>query len=359
MPELIGIATSDRLGFAPYYYRSDGRAACERGHGPTLRSLFDADPTLSRALSRDGVQGYLERAPDGETTCFAAVRKVPAGSELYVEGGSCGVRPLPALPRPCGPLPDLLDLLDEELDAAAGGGRRTALALSGGLDSALLAALLRRRGHSLPVYILDAHLEGYREVDEALATARSIGVPESDIVVAGADASDFAGALPDTIRAAEAPLFNLHPVSKLLLARRMRDDGIEVAITGDGADQVFAGAAAANYIPIVGALFRAAGVELRAPFAAETIIALARQLGTDPHKTALRRAAAGCVPDRILKRRKAPRLTPPVPIDAHFQPELTARIARDLDLPRPSLDTDPERVLWTTIGLLVASLEES
>ncbi len=349
------VATSDRLGFAPHYYRTDGAGVPGKNHGPTIRSLFEADPMLSPALSRAGLLGYLKRSPDGESTCFAAVNKVPAGSELFLNDGVCRIRPLPPLPTPRG---SLLDLLTEALESTFENGRPAALALSGGLDSALLAALLRRCGRSLPAYLLDARLKGYRELDDALSTARAMGIDDSDIVVVEANESDFARALPDTITAAEVPLFNLHPVSKLLLARRMRDDGIEIAITGDGADQVFAGAAAANYIPIVGTLFRAAGVELCAPFAADDVLASARGLGIDAHKTALRRAAVGLVPDRLLNGRKTPRLTPPVAIDCHYLPDVTARVTRELHLPPPGLDTDPERVLWTTIGLLVDAILE-
>ena len=249
--------------------------------------------------------------------------------------------------------------MTEALESTLAKGRTAALALSGGLDSALLAALLRRGGKSLPAYILDARLTGYRELDEALATARALEIDTHDIVVVEANEADFVRALPDAIAAAEVPLFNLHPVSKLLLARRMREDGIEVAITGDGADQVFAGAAAANYIPIVGALFRAAGVELGAPFAGEDVIACARTLEVDANKTALRRAAVGLVPDRLLTGKKTPRLTPPVAINCHLRPDVTARVARELGLPPPGLDTDPERVLWTTIGLLIEAILEA
>ena len=52
------------------------------------------------------------------------------------------------------------------------------------------------------------------------------------------------------------------------------------------------------------------------------------------------------------------RLTPPVAIDCHYLPDVTARVTRELHLPPPGLDTDPERVLWTTIGLLLDAILE-
>ena len=40
----------------------------------------------------------------------------------------------------------------------------------------------------------------------------------------------------------------------------------EVLVTGDGADEVFRGAAGADYLPVVGAIVRAAGLVESAPF---------------------------------------------------------------------------------------------
>lgn len=353
---MISLAKCDRLGFVSHYYRTDRDHLAAGDHARTVQSLFAAHRELSRALSRRGLLGYLKRTPDGEATCFSAVNRVPAGTELVLDDGACRIRPFPPLSPPDG---HLLDLLTGALATTLGSGRSIALALSGGLDSALLAALLRRLGtHRVPAYVLAARLPGYCEVADALSTARSLGFGDRDLVIVEADESAFVDALPATIRAAEVPLFNLHPVSKLLLAERLKEDGIEVVITGDGADQVFAGAPAANYIPIVGALFRAAGVELCTPFATEEIMACAAGLEIDVHKTALRRASAGLVPDRLLKRKKMPRLTPAITVDRHFRPDVAARVARELDLPPPSLNTDHERVLWTTIGLLVETILE-
>ena len=78
-----------------------------------------------------------------------------------------------------------------------------AVALSGGLDSAVVLALLRELGaRHVPAYVLAARLDGYGEVDAALATARALG---AEVVVVEATGADFTRALPDCIRAVEAP----------------------------------------------------------------------------------------------------------------------------------------------------------
>ncbi|TRY28299.1 hypothetical protein FOI67_17475, partial [Geobacillus sp. LEMMJ02] len=61
---------------------------------------------------------------------------------------------------------------------------------------------------------------------------------QANVKIVRVNEADFVAALPRTTHAVEEPMFNLHPVAKLLLAEAMAADGVEVAITGDGADQV-------------------------------------------------------------------------------------------------------------------------
>ena len=100
-------------------------------------------------------------------------------------------------------------------------------------------------------------------------------------------AQDYVDALPAAIAACEAPLYNLHPVSRHLLARAVRADGHTTLISGDGADEIFRGDSGADYLPLVGALTRAAGLTALAPFLAPPLASVA----PDPDKHELRRLA--------------------------------------------------------------------
>src|SRR5262249_38327728 len=151
---------------------------------------------------------------------------------------------------------------------------------------------------SFPVYVLDPQLPGYSEVERARPTADALGV---SVIVVPATERDFVSALPECVCHAETPFYNLHPVSKYLLARRLRADGIRVVVTGDGADQVFAGISGLDYLPLVGALFEAQDVEVRSPFLADDVIAFARQFPPDPNKSVLRTLADGLVPAEVIR----------------------------------------------------------
>lgn len=224
---------------------------------------------------------------------------------------------------------------------------RVALALSGGVDSAALAALL---GDRATLYTLAPELPGYSEEAEARAVAERLGLP---LRVVRVRAGDYIQSLPDAIEACECPLYNLHPVSRWLLAQAVRADGFDVLVTGDGADEVFRGTSGADYLPIVGALARAAGLAPFAPFLAEEV---AESIAEDPHKRALRNLATDLgVPDSIARRPKQPRFAPPIDLSASWDGPRIAALARalgrDLDA-----STDRARVGWTTLALLSQGL---
>ena len=82
-------------------------------------------------------------------------------------------------------------------------------------------------------YVVVTDMPDYCERDAALELAAQM---QANVKIVRANEADFVAALPRTTHAVEEPMFNLHPVAKLLLAEAMAADGVEVAITGDGAD---------------------------------------------------------------------------------------------------------------------------
>jgi asparagine synthase (glutamine-hydrolysing) len=331
----------DRFGLRRLYYRPGGRAAA------SLRSLVSSGD----ALDPEGVRFALGAIPWTARTWIAGVLRAPPGHRLIGDP----LRPEPiaraavADPRPLG------DRLLAALERIVTGGKRAALSLSGGLDSALLLALLAGsfRARMPAVYVFAPRLPGgesYDESEAAVALARSLDL--QPIVVHATD-RDFAGALPACVAAAETPLYNLHPVAKHLLFTRMAADGVEIAITGDGADQAFSGAPSETYLPIAGAIADAAGVALACPFLDDAVVALAGP--ADPHKRALRNLARTLLPDAIALAPKAPRLAPPIDLGRHADPAREARLAEVVRLD-PGIDGDRRRTGLVTLRLACDAL---
>jgi len=245
---------------------------------------------------------------------------------------------------PAGPLGAALG------DAVAGfDGPDLLVALSGGLDAALVLALWRQAGRPLPEAItLRTGLPGYDESERAARVAAALGLRLHVVAVTG---DDLVAALPDGIAAMEQPLYNLHPIARLLLARGAARLGARALVTGDGADQAMYGQPAADYLPLVAALTGAAGLALWSPFCDDRVIAAALAAGRDVEKQALRALARSLgLPAWITDAPKRTMLAPALDLSPHMDRAAIDRLARALGLP-VVLDDDRSRVGWVTLAL--------
>ena len=333
------VASYHPLGARPHYYATDGCA-----HAPCIRDLLQKQ--AAPAWDLQGVRNYLQRAPDGRRTCFEDIRVLGPGEALWSSADAVMIRHEVAEERRA---ESLFAAFQNAVQRIVDDGRKAAVALSGGLDSALLIALLRKMGRDdLPVVTLATNLPGYCELDETRRTALALGV--KDLRVIEIDAEAMIQALPDAIGAAEVPLFNLHPVSRWLLAQAMQREGFEVLITGDGADQIFAGSDARNYIPIVGALTRASGLDLRSPFFDAGLAASAPS--PTSNKAALREIAVTLLPQEILARPNSARYASALDVSRHWNEPAINPLAEALGVTASQADSSADATLWTSLGIL-------
>jgi len=158
------------------------------------------------------------------------------------------------------------------------------VALSGGLDSWVLALLLRRAGFSVRGITLVSNVPGYCEYEQVVSRALKFGFELEPI-----PAEPFESALPRFLAITKTPIYNLHPVSKLLLAEGAAARGIPCLVTGDAADQVFRCETNCDLLPLTQACFRHEGVELVTPFLSAEAGALCTR--PDPDKGLLRELA--------------------------------------------------------------------
>ena len=110
--------------------------------------------------------------------------------------------------------------------------------LSGGVDSSIICNLASRRNADLQCFHVgfqDAMLD---ESEKAQRVANSYGVP---LHLVNCTNEDLAAHLPNTIEATETVLINPHAVARLSLSRLANAHGCKVCLTGEGADELFAG----------------------------------------------------------------------------------------------------------------------
>jgi asparagine synthase (glutamine-hydrolysing) len=111
--------------------------------------------------------------------------------------------------------------------------------LSGGLDSSLIAAMVRALGGSrLDTFSISFSDPRFDESPFQKLMAKFLG---TDHQVVYATPADIGQALPEVIWHTETPLVRSSPVPLFLLSRIVRERGYKVVLTGEGADEFLAG----------------------------------------------------------------------------------------------------------------------
>jgi asparagine synthase (glutamine-hydrolysing) len=236
----------DRVGVRPLYYcEHDGRFS----FASEVKALFAADPSLPRAFDPVGLdQTFTFWSVVAPRTVFAGISELEPGYVLSVDVS--GARKKHQFWRPRyektfkGSVDDAVDAVSAALD------RATALRilradvpvgsyLSGGLDSSLVATLgVAAKGDRLKTFSMRFEDAEYDEADFQRAVVNHIRSDHAEIVVTRAD---IAAAFPQVVAHTERPILRTAPAPLYLLSKLVRDSGIKVVLTGEGADEMFAG----------------------------------------------------------------------------------------------------------------------
>jgi asparagine synthase (glutamine-hydrolysing) len=237
----------DRLGISPLMISEVGGFFCFASEAKALlrhpAALRELDPlALVEAITLWGC------APDRSS--FTGIRELPGGHYLRV--GAAGILeerrwwdlPLAAPGDTSrGSQGELTEELTELMEDAVRIRLRAAVPvgtyLSGGLDSSAVTALARRAaGRPLPAFALSFTDRRFDETAEQDRVARALGIKVGRITVT---APEIAQLLPRVVELTEKPTLRTAPVPLLLLSAAARDAGCRVVLTGEGADELFAG----------------------------------------------------------------------------------------------------------------------
>ncbi|MDB4956839.1 MAG: hypothetical protein JWO36_4408 [Myxococcales bacterium] len=239
----------DRLGVRPLHI-------CEHGgriyFASEIKAIFAADPEIPRALDPVGLgETFTFWTVLAPRSAFAGIEELrPAHVRVYSRSGMterCYWEPS----YPIGGAGGFAGSIDEAAEALrAALETATALRLlradvpvgcylSGGLDSSLVSALARRaHGDRLRTFSLRFSDTEYDETAFQRQMVELLGSEHHEVVVSRAD---IANVFPDAIWHIERPILRTAPAPLLLLSRLVRDAGIKVVLTGEGADEMFAG----------------------------------------------------------------------------------------------------------------------
>ncbi len=245
------VLARDRVGIAPLYYTEcDGWLLwASEVKGILASGIVEAKPDV-RNLDHFFACLYSSSV---SRSFFEGVHCLPPGTMLTAQNGRIELRPYWQLEFPDSGtelrVADPEELVDEFEHLLRQAVRRRLRGdvpvvsyLSGGVDSTVVTALACQESATpLPTYTIGLLDTGKNECAEAEQSARLLGAPFTKVEMSRYDLAD---ALPELVRAAEAPLIDITSACMIRLAQRVRDDGFKVALSGEGADEAMAGYAA-------------------------------------------------------------------------------------------------------------------
>jgi len=236
----------DRLGIRPLHYARVGPRLL---FGSEIKSLLAA-PEVPAAIDPIALdQVFTFWAPLPPRTAFEGIRQLPPAHYLIATADDVRTERYwraafpPEGAATEGPEEEYAEGLREQLVRATRLRMRAdvpvAAYLSGGLDSSLTSAVIRQfTDTDLMTFSVRFEDREFDEGEHQDAMVAALGTDHRSIEVAR---HDIARAFPEVIWHAETPILRTAPVPLHHLSGLVRDTGIKVVVTGEGADEVLGG----------------------------------------------------------------------------------------------------------------------
>ena len=236
----------DRVGIRPLHYTIHGGALA---FASEVKSLF-AIPGMPRRLSPQALDQVFTcwTVLPGQTT-FEGIHELPPGHYLTVAEGKVTTKrywDVPTCSREDyldGSIDSMTetvrDLLEDAVRIRLRADVPVGCYLSGGLDSSGIAAITARRFNAdLSTFGIRFDDDAFDEGTHQEMMATFLGTHHREV---RASAQQIGAAFPETLWHTEKPLLRTAPVPLLMLSKAVRQSGLKVVLTGEGADEVFGG----------------------------------------------------------------------------------------------------------------------
>jgi asparagine synthase (glutamine-hydrolysing) len=235
----------DRLGIKPLYYNfstGSGRLL----FASEIKSLL-ASEAIPRKIDPSGIRAFLQlgHVPP-PWTAIQGVKPLEPGYLGVWQAGRFETDPYWKLPvssnghrsdRPQQTAANLREILLESSRRQLMSDVPVALFLSGGIDSAVLGALMKQAGAaSLTALTIGFEEESFDETQPSRQTALSLGIPHRTIRL---PASRMANSLDHALWAMDQP--TVDGLNVYWISKAAAEAGFKVALSGQGGDELFGG----------------------------------------------------------------------------------------------------------------------
>ncbi|MBE5393870.1 asparagine synthase (glutamine-hydrolyzing) [Brevibacillus borstelensis] len=238
-------AARDRFGIKPLFYAWKNKILYLASE---MKALFAAG--IQAEWDQQSYYQHLFLCMDQERTLFRGVRQVPPGHFLIADSQGVQIKPYWDLDYPTREevdparskedyLEELRYVLEESVCLRLKADVPVGCFLSGGVDSsAVLGIAVRQFPEKIRAFTVTFDHEAYDEGRVAKETAEWIG---ADYVPIELKQDDFAAHIEQAVWHSETLGHNAHGVARYLQSRAVHEQGYRVVLSGDGADELFAG----------------------------------------------------------------------------------------------------------------------
>lgn len=233
----------DRLGVKPLYYYADDKMIV---FASEIRAIL-ASGLVPATIETGALHDYFRyQSVSCPATLVKGIRQVPPGHLLRVENNQLRLEPwwditrkrpvfAPASERQM--QHEILNLMTQAVERRLVSDVPVGAFLSGGIDSSAVVGLMRRISSQRPNTFTVSFKE--KEYDESAFAAMAARKFNTCHQVIPLDARDLLGELENALDAMDTPTGD--GVNTYVVSKAVRAQGISVALTGAGGDELFAG----------------------------------------------------------------------------------------------------------------------
>ncbi|MDO8356006.1 MAG: asparagine synthase (glutamine-hydrolyzing) [Nitrospirota bacterium] len=234
----------DRLGVRPLFYAQTPEGFV---FGSEIKSLLVV-PSVSRAIDRqalDELFTFWVTLPP--RTIFEGVSELPPGHSIILEHGDLQIKPYWTLDyNPSKELMQeeearegLFELLLDAVRIRLRADVPVGAYLSGGLDSTVIAALVKKLGTThLKTFSIAFEDKEFDESSFQNEASQFLGTDHQGVLCSS---QDIGRVFPEVIWHTEKPVLRTAPAPLFLLSKLVREQGYKVVLTGEGSDEILGG----------------------------------------------------------------------------------------------------------------------